>query len=105
MMIHAPSSALVVATIDEHDGRRDRAEAVDDRAGPPARLAQPPPVHDHSGLRQRERDEDADHVERDQRVRVAAEDDEQQRAANTLSTTMPFENARRSPWFVNWRGR
>ena len=36
-----------------------------------------PPVDDHPGLRQRERHEDADHVERNQRVRVAAEDDQQ----------------------------
>ena len=80
MMIHAPSSAFVIATMHEHDGGRDGADAVDERARPPARLAQPPPVKHHAELRQRERDEHADHVERDQRVRVAAEDDEQQAA-------------------------
>ena len=26
-------------------------------------------------------------------------------AAKTDRTMMPFENARRSPWFMNWRGR
>ena len=38
-----------------------------------------PPVDDHAGLRQRERDEDADHVERQQQLRVAAEPDDQDR--------------------------
>src|SRR4029453_7196191 len=46
---------------------------------PPAGRAPPPPLQVHAGLRERERDEHADHVERDERVGVAAEDDDQHR--------------------------
>ena len=40
---------------------------------------QPSPMHDHARLRQRERHEDANHVERNQRVGIAAVGDEQHR--------------------------
>ena len=42
-------------------------------------LSRPAPVDHHAGLRQGERDEHADHVERQQRLRVAAERDDEDR--------------------------
>ena len=104
MMIHAPSAAFVVATM-------TRTIAVTMAPNPlMAALVRQPGSRilrqwiDHPELRERERHEDADHVERDQRVRVAAEHTSRT-PAHVLSTTMPFEKARRSPWFMNWRGR
>ena len=77
--IQAPSSVLVTATM-------TRTMPVTSAPKPlisalvfqPGAL-RPPPVDHHAGLRQRERDEHADHVERQQRVRVAAERDDQDR--------------------------
>ena len=61
---------------DQHDAGDDRAEAVDQRAGLPARLRVLAPVDHHAGLRQRERDEHADHVERQQRCVSPPNDDD-----------------------------
>ena len=76
-MIHAPSCAFVTATT-------IRTMPVTSAPVPlMAALVSPPgtaklsPVHDHARLRQREGHEHADHVQRNQRVSVAAEDDEE----------------------------
>ena len=89
---------------DEQDYAGDRrANGVDRRACAPAGGSQPHPTPDHAGLRQRERHEDADHVEGDERVRIAAEEHEQD-GGKALSPRIPFEKASRSPWFMSWRG-
>ena len=103
--IHAPSSVFVTATMIS-----TMPVTIAPKPLIAALVFQPgsrslPPVQHHAGLRQRERDEHADHVERHQRLRVAAEDDDQDRREDAESTMMPFENASRSPWFMNWRGR
>ena len=59
-----------------HDPRGHGAEAIDDRTAPPSRVPAPKPVADHAGLRQRDRGEHADRVERDQRGHQAAERDQ-----------------------------
>ena len=62
---------------DQHDRRGDagdeRAESVDQRALHPARTAILPPVHDHAGLGERERQKRAHGIERDQPVGHSAE--------------------------------
>ena len=81
MMIHAPSCAFVTATTTSTMPVTTAPKPL------MAALVRQPGVRSFHqcttmpGLRERERDEHADHVERDQRVRVAAEDDEQQRGA------------------------
>ena len=72
---HAPSANFETATSTATIAGRDRADAVDDGAAPPAGslVAQPPPVPDHAGLAEREGDEHADRVQRDQRRDAAAE--------------------------------
>ncbi len=40
-----------------HDTRRERSDAIEDEASRPALLSEPPVVHDHPGLRERERHE------------------------------------------------
>ena len=71
-MIHAPSCDFVMATTIRTIPVTQRAETVDRGARLPSWPAQAPPVDHHAGLRQREGDEDANHVERYQRVGVAA---------------------------------
>src|SRR6185295_40974 len=63
---------------DEHDASDHGAKSVDGRAGFPSALVRLSPVDHHAGLGEGERYEHADHVERDERMRVAAEYDEQQ---------------------------
>ncbi len=58
---------------DCHDARRDRAEAVEQPRCSPAGLLFPLPAHHHAELRERERGEDADGVERNQPLRLASE--------------------------------
>ena len=82
---------------DRDDRRGDRAAAVDDHASTPAVAVAAPPVDDHAGLRQRDRGEDADGVERDQRLDPAAERDQRRRSTATASATIPVLNASRSP--------
>ena len=65
---HAPSANFVQITITRHQPGRRGADAVDRDAVTPARLARAQPVAHHPGLRERERGEDADHVQVDQRV-------------------------------------
>ena len=65
--------------------------------------AAPPVVH-HPGLRERERGEDADHVEVDEVVRVRAVDPQQEAARLRRARRIPFENTSRSPRFVNCCG-
>ena len=60
---------------DQHDRGRHRPGAVDQQAHAPALLAQPEVSLGHPGLRQRERREDADRVERDQLGDVGVERD------------------------------
>ena len=63
---------------DDHDESGGHgAEAVQQRAPPPAGAVRPQPVAHHPGLRERERREDADHVQVDQRVDVRAEGEDQ----------------------------
>ena len=79
--IQAPSANLEMRDLDGDDAGRDRAEAVDRRAPAASRapVAQPPPVPHHARLAEREGDEDADRVERDQVGDAAVEGDDQQR--------------------------
>ena len=77
MTIQAPSGPLVSRHDDEHDEGEHGAEAVDRGAPLPARRPQAAPPQEHPGLRQRERQEHANHVERDQLVRVAVEHPDQ----------------------------
>ena len=64
----------------EHDQRQDRAERVDRRAPPPARLAgRGRQWRTMPALAEREAHEHADRVQRDQQRGVAAEGDEQRR--------------------------
>ena len=71
---HAPSRELRLDDDERHEQRRRGADAVDDRAPLPAAVARPAPVADHAVLRERERREDAEHVEVQQRVHVRGED-------------------------------
>ena len=79
MISHAPSWAFVTATTMRTTPVTTAPMLLMSRVGAPPRPAEPTPAHDHAGLRERERDEDANHVERNQRVRVPAEGDEQNR--------------------------
>ena len=67
---------------DDYDHRdeagRGGADGVDGGAVVPTRVADAAPVADHAGLRERERSEDADHVQVDQRVDVRAVNPDQQ---------------------------
>jgi hypothetical protein len=63
-----------------HDGHRageERAEAVDAELPAPAGGPLSEPVHDHPGLADREGDEHADRIQRDERRRVPTEQHEQ----------------------------
>ena len=57
----------------------------------------------HARLRERERREHADRVERDEPVDLGV-GDEQQMIAATARKMIPFENTSRCPRFVSWRG-
>ena len=98
---HAPLRELRDRDDQQHDQRRDRADRVDARrcAATPfcrsRRWWRTMPV-----LRQRERREHADRVERDQRVRDAAERARAGRRRRRRAAMMPFENTSRSPRFV-----
>ena len=61
------------------DAGRECSEAVDDRALPPVALLVPQPVADHPGLGDRERGEDADHIQVDERDHVRVERPDQER--------------------------
>ena len=74
---HAPSVNFETRNTMVAIGGDDGAEAVDGGAALPARRPRPPPVHDEAGLREREADEDADGEQRDQRVGVAVDGDEE----------------------------
>ncbi len=58
---------------DAHESRRDRTHDVDDGRREPPLLALPEVVDDHSALRESERREDADRIERDECARLGAE--------------------------------
>ena len=78
---HEPRALAELRPDDDHGdepGRR-RADGVDERASAPARRADAQPVPHHARLRERERREDADHVEVDEAVGVRLVDDEQRR--------------------------
>ena len=77
--IHAPSPNFVTAKMIVTIAVATEPDAVDHDAALPVRLAHPQVVLHHARLRQRERGEHADRVERDQRVGLAAEDDDQHR--------------------------
>ena len=76
---YAPLSELRDRGDHEHDPRHRGADAVQGRAPTPARALHPEPPPDHPRLRQRERGEDADHVELDQprELRVVEPDEEE----------------------------
>ena len=76
-MIQAPSCAFVMATTTSTMPVTSAPAAADGRTRSPPGPAKFSPMHDHAGLGQRERHEHADHVKRNQRVRVAAKHDEQ----------------------------
>ena len=61
-----------------HNAGDNGTGAIDHQAPAPARAAFDEPMPDHAPLRQREREEHADRIERNKRVSVAAEDDEEQ---------------------------
>ena len=63
---------------ERYDAGGHGADAVDDEPVAPARLAPIPPPPDHTRLRQREGNEDAHGVERNERMGLAAEEHEQQ---------------------------
>ena len=63
---------------EEHDASDESAETTDGGAGLPSGTTQSLPMNNHAALRQGEREEHADHVERDQCVGVAREDDNQE---------------------------
>ncbi len=69
--------ALAIVTTTATIGRQRGPERVDPQPPPPARRPLPPPVPDHPGLADREVDEHADGVERDQEVRLALEQHDQ----------------------------
>ena len=75
MMIQAPSANFAIAKTTATIAGRHGPDAVDRalRRQPGPRSAQP--VADHARLRQRERREDADRVQRDQRLHPPAEGD------------------------------
>ena len=64
-------------------------------------LAQP--ATDHAGLREGEREKDADGIERNECVGVAAEYDNEKQE-KTPRMMMPLENTRRSPMSSIWWG-
>ena len=64
---------------DGHEGGDHGADRVDREAAAPALGTRAQPVADHARLADREVDEDAHRVERDERVRVAPEADDEQR--------------------------
>ena len=70
----------------------------------PLRLALGEVVLGHAGLRQRERREHADRVERDQPVDLGAGDEQQHDRRRPARKMIPFENTRRWPRLVSWRG-
>ena len=86
------------------DAGQDAAEAVDRRASTASPATARQPVADHAGLADRERDEDADRVERDQGAWCCRRTATSSAIATALRMTMPEVNARRSPRKLNWRG-
>ena len=74
---HAPSMNFVRATITSTMNVATAPGAVDQQPDPPAGLAEPQVPLGHPGLRQRERGEHADRVERDQPGDVRIERDHQ----------------------------
>ena len=87
-VIQAPWDEFRHQYHDDRDTGDERAKSVDQRAFHPMRAAIFPPVHNHAGLRKRERQESAHGVERDEPVGDAAEKD-QKAAAKHRQTTMP----------------
>ena len=63
---------------DGDDAGRDRADAIERRLPLPALSLGPDPPPHHTGLRQREAEEDADRVERNERGGIAVEDPDEQ---------------------------
>ena len=68
-----PGFELLVHDDGQDDAGQDGAARVDDDAPSPARFANPQPVADHPGLAEREAQEHADRVQRDEGMRVAIE--------------------------------
>ena len=79
MTAHAPCANFVTGDDDGHDRGRERAETVDRQSRTPAGLLDADMPSGHPRLRQRERREHADRVERDQLVDVGLEQDDQHR--------------------------
>src|SRR4029079_19395653 len=76
---------------DRDDGGQDGPERVDREPRPPARRPLAAPVADHAGLTDREVDEHADRVERDQQVRLALGHDDQGRRERREDDDPPRE--------------
>ena len=76
---HEPGAFAELRADDDHgdEAGRRRADRVDERSAPPPGAADAQPVAHHPHLRDRERGEDADHVEVDEAVGVRLVDDEQ----------------------------
>src|ERR1700734_340255 len=76
-VIHAPSTNLATRTTRTVMPVAKAPKPVEKNRGESPRAPDTPPVHDHACLREREGEEGADGIERDEAVRDAAEDDEQ----------------------------
>ena len=79
--IHAPSVNFETTTTIVTDAVACRSDGVDRKPARPSRLPQSPVVHDHPGLRQRERHEQTHREERDERADLTAECDEESAGA------------------------
>jgi hypothetical protein len=101
--IHAPFERLGHRDDDEHDEGEQRTEATDRGAVVPACFPEPHGPHHHAGLRQGERQEHADHIERNQPVLIAAEDDDERRRAEAQSDDAVREGELVAAGFANWR--
>ena len=91
---------------DDRDRRRSAPHptALIDRRRRQPGVLRPEPVPDHAALGDREVDEHAHRVQRDQRVGRSAAERSPRRRRPTPSRMIPVENARRSPRNANWRG-
>src|SRR6185369_14782603 len=84
-----------------HDPGRDRSGAVDRDAPPPSVAPVPPPVDDHAGLRQRDRGEYPDGIQRDESFDPSSEcrqdDDRENREGDDSGAEREPFPAKREP--------
>ena len=86
---HAPSTNLTLVTTTATTAVATQPTALMVEPVAPARSRVAQPVPDHAGLADREVDEHADRVERDQRVGLAAGDDDQRRGEEAEQRRSP----------------